>query len=160
MCKYNDEGRRNQNSLITIEKSDFEYPDKEEIKEKTGYNITILEKDIIKKPDYIKKIYDTDIKVIGDYMLSQKWIISGQSRSYDADYNNVYSTISGEKPVEFEELYDFLEKYKPDLTALKLRHIQKELIEYDEEKENDYYSNVTYGFYKININKLIEYLNQ
>ena len=156
VCKYNDLKRRTSNSTITIEKGKFEKPDVEFIKEQTGKEVSVIKKEVVKKPDYIKIVDGLQSKVVGDYLYSNEWILRGETRNYDGEWSN---DISPEEPDSFESLYDFLEQYKPELTALQLRYIQKNLIEYDERFDNDYYSKTTNGFYRINLKKLLEYID-
>lgn len=156
MCKYNDEGRRTKNSLITIEKSIFEQPDVSLIKEKTGQNVNLIFKDVVKKPDYVKILQKKNCNIKGDELISEKWIIKGESWTYTGKRY----PVSVEEPKEFEELYNFLEEFYPELTALQLRYIQKNLIEYKTIDDNDYYSSVTYGYYTISMEKLIDYISK
>lgn len=120
VCKYNDLKRRTSNSTITIEKGKFEKPDVEFIKEQTGKEVSVIKKEVVKKPDYIKIVDDLQSKVVGDYLYSNEWILSGETKNYDGEWNN---NISAEEPDSFDTLYDFLEQYKPELTALQLRYI-------------------------------------
>lgn len=161
LCLKNDKNRRSQSSTDTIKSAEFEKIDIDYIKQKTGVDISIEERTIVLKPDYVFCIEENDIRgVKGDYMFSDSWVISGESRSYDSDWQPCYSCIGGDKPADFEELYKFLEAYKPDLTALQLRHIQKNLIEYFEYDENDYYSRTRKGQYKINMKDLLKYIDK
>ena len=165
LCLKNDQFRRKQTSKDTILKAPFEDVDVSLIEKQTGFKVKIINKEVVLKPDYMIVLEENNIQgVKGDYLFSDSWTISGETRSYDDNWEPVYHTFSGdERPSDFEGLYSFLEVLKPDLTALQLRYIQKNLIEYEEYEEyeeKDYYSSILYGRYKVNIPKLMSYISE
>lgn len=161
LCLKNDQSRREKSSKDTILRAPFDDVDVEWIEKETGYKVKIINKEVVLKPDYVVVAEKNNINgLIGDYLFSDSWVISGTTRSYDDNWKPVYHSISGgDEPSDFETLYSFIEALKPDLTALQLRYIQKNLIEYEEYEDNDYYSSITYGRYKVDIKKLMSYLS-
>lgn len=161
LCLKNDQYRRKESSKDTIKYAEFEKIDTTKIKNETGYDVTVEEKEIVLKPDYVFCCEGKAIRGLkGDYLFSDSWILSGESRSYDSEWKPCYYRVDGEEPPDFEELYTFLEAYKPDLTALQLRYIQKNLIEFFEFDDDDYYSRLHKAQYKINMKDLLSYIDK
>lgn len=158
-CLHNDKNRRNTSSKLTIKKAKFEYPDKKKIKEKTGYDVEIIEKDIMKKPEEFNKLEeDKKYGINGEYIISAPWVVGGQNRSYDSDWHNIYSPIEGEEQPEFDELFSFLEKVCPQISFIHVRHILKNFVKIREFEENDYYSRTFNKQYVCDLKKLTEFL--
>lgn len=161
ICLHNDNGRRNVDSKTTIKNAKYEYPDISRIKKETGLKVEVIEKEVVKKPDILGKLSEETKRALkGGYLKSESWVISGESKSYDGEWNHLWSAMGSDEVPEFEELYIFLEEICPTLTFLDSRRIFKDFVSVRTYEDNDYYSHTTNGQYICNINKTLEYLTQ
>lgn len=160
-CLHNDKGRRELGSETTIKNAYYEYPDIEKIKKETGIDAVVIVKEIVKKPAILSTLSENTRRALkGGYLKSESWIISGESKSYDGEWNPLWSSIDSDGVPEFEELYEFLEEVCPKLTFLDSRRIFKDFVKVRVYEDNDYYSRTTNGQYVCNINATLSYLTE
>lgn len=158
-CLLNDKGRRAISSANTIKCAKFEYPDKELIKKKTGYDITIIEKDIVEKSkEYNVLSKNIQDMIHGDYLISDSWIISGRVRSYDANWDSVYQDMIPEEQPEFTALIDYISQVYPKISFSKGIEAVKRFSKIREYREDDYYSDSLNGQYVCNLKELNDFL--
>lgn len=158
-CLFNDIGRRNIDSSKTIKCAKFEYPDKELIKRKTGYDISIIEKEIVQKPiQYQALSKNIQDMIHGDYLISDSWVISGRIRSYDSNWNSVYQDMIPEDQPEFVELIEYINQVYPDISFSKGVIALKKFTKIREFREDDYYSDSLNGEYICNLKELNAFL--
>ena len=160
-CLRNDKGRREISSKHTIQKATFEIPDLARIKKETGiYQLMLEEREIVLKPNYMEHISKEKYRIKGKYLLSDEWLISGTSRSYDSNWDEVHSNMVPDDVPEFTELYDLLEDVCPNISFLDFRKIQKECVEIITYEDNDYYSRTTNSYYRCNLDKMFEMIRE
>lgn len=152
-CKHNDRGRRTLNSTLTIDNLPFEEPNKKLLKD---FNISLVKKDVVRKPEYKAFAEENDIELYkGKFIKSQRWCLGGTHCSYSG-YQN---TLEAEKPAEFDEFDELLEKMDPNITFLKYKKLMKETVTIEEFEEGDYYGgSVKYAYYVCDLEKLYELL--
>ena len=177
-CIHNDKMRVNANerkdsSEITIHNHPYEYIKKEQLaKYRENNHVTAIkfERHVVKKIT----LYDTIfVPYIGydieedrysghnttktRYMYSESW--SGGGSWCDCWGNE--DTISADKPNEFDELDNLLEKLCPGLTLFQYKRIKKECVEIEETREYDYYGGCEYRQrWKCDMEKLYEILKE
>lgn len=151
-CLYNDEGRREQNSIITIRKGILEKPSAKEIEAKFGIHTTLHQHLVVKKPEYAHFASIEGIELVDNlYMASDKWSIGGISRSRNGDD----TPIQGEEPpTSFEKFDEIIEKIWPNIPHNKYVKLFKECVEFRPSTESDYYSSEDYLQYVCNMEKL------
>ena len=153
-CLNNDSDRREISSSDTIKHAKFEYPDLVKIRKETCVeNIEIEEKEIVEKNIGTISI-DEKYNIRGGYLCSTEWCLGGTSRSYDSNWNNVYSSIDAEEPIEFETLDNYLTERCPNLSFIQYKRIRKECVDIIAYDASDYYSSGTYAYWRCDMEKL------
>lgn len=175
-CLWNDKGRRDKDSTTTIKNALLAEPDAEYIVRKfneiesenqKGYSdiykqtfeidIKIVKHDIVKKPMermFIDKynIYEED-----GFLKSNSWCTGG---SWGDCWGNSGS-VSSSDPEEFYQLDNLLSEICPTISFLQYKKIHSNCVETDSYSDGDYYGGRTwYNFYKCDISKLYEQLNE
>ena len=160
-CLYNDIGRRRKSSKNTILNTKMEYPNIEHIKESTGIpNIVVVHHTVVKKPFWKVKSEELGLYLNeGKYFCSDTWSLGG---TYGNCWDNDLGYVSpDEQPASFTELDELLENLCPQLTFLKYKELYRQCVIIEQKTENDYYGgSVQYAFYKCNIAKFFELLNE
>ena len=158
-CIINDMYRGDEDSKLTINNLSM-----------GSINVDKLKEDLLKKFPSIgiesctinyhkiakKSIYQfyKDKFKIEDKVYSQKWIISGESW-------NISGESWREDPEEscaFIEFDNLLMKMCPNILYFEGKQLYRLTVSEEINEEHDYYSNITYGQYVCNIDKLIDYL--
>ena len=160
-CLYNDAGRRNTPASDTIKYAKYEYPDVEAIKNATGYSVSVVEKQVCKKPAFMRNLsQNIRCNLHGDYLVSDHWVISGMNRHYNDSWQNVYESISGDPQPLFKELINFLNFAYPDMLFKHGIKILEKFSAVREFSRDDYYSSFLCGEYICNIRELDEYVRE
>lgn len=161
-CLKNDKNRRKESSVKTITNAIFEDLDLEKIKEKTHLNeIKVVYKTVKLKQDYYKDVKDPKkYNIKGNYLISNEWMLGGTMRSYDNDWNNVYSPLSADDTPDFTELDEYLEEIYPTISFLTYKKIKKECVDVVQYEDRDYYSVTENAYYRCNLEKMFEIINQ
>lgn len=171
-CLYNDKGRRDENSEITIKNAKFEEMDIESIKKATSLEkIYLVTHDVVRKSELqfaldmildkkIEEIYDEDDKESKRYLYSKEWLIEGTMRYHTNNYTDiVYRELDREEAIfEFEELDQMLEQLCPSLTFIDYKKVKKIAVDIEEFDKDDYYIDATYERWRYDLDKLEEYL--
>jgi hypothetical protein len=152
VCLFNDEGRRNLSSRITIENSKLDRPNIVNINKIVEQTVTLEEHTIIRKDSFnlFKDTYEVNY-LTKDKLMSSKWSNGG---SYGNCWDDSMSSTSGDSPLEFIELDNLLEKIIPEITYLQYKKIRT-LVKSDNETEYGYYnSSENYSWWEINLKEL------
>ena len=171
-CLYNDKGRRNENSEITIKNAKLEEMDIESIKKATSLEkIYLITHDVVRKSELqfaldmildksIEEIYDEDEDKNKKYLYSKEWLVSGTRRYYTNNYADIaYRDLDGEEAIfEFEQLDEMLEQLCPSLTFIDYKELKKTAVDIEEFDKSDYYIDATYERWRCDLDKLEEYL--
>jgi hypothetical protein len=67
---------------------------------------------------------------------SERWCTGG---AYGNCWNDHLSPVSGDDPLEFDELDDLLEKIAPNVTFLHYKKIRNRCVSTEDSYESDYY---------------------
>jgi hypothetical protein len=95
-------------------------------------------------------------KVNGKYLESQSWCLGG--KSYDWHGSEHY--LSAENPLNFDEFDELLEKICPQITYLQYKKIYAKCVTMEERSASDYYTQAREGFWKCDLEKLYEMLEE
>lgn len=154
-CIWNDEYRRDENSIASIKSLPYEKPDKKLLLEKTGLEVELISKTIVRKEGYVHDANGLGFYLSGKYLISDNWSVGGTVCDCWGGCHAAYAS----DPVNFTELDKFLEAKKPDLTFLQYKRIWNECVSTDDYQEGDYYGGcVTYMYYKCDMEKLYKIL--
>mgnify|MGYP004626444277 CR=1 FL=1 len=161
-CLNNDKNRRDLSSEKTIKNAIFEKLNLDKIKKATTLDeINLIKKKVELKPDYLEKIENKKkYNIQGNYLISEEWTISGTTRSYDENWNSVYSPIYSDTTPDFTELDDYLTEICPNISFLTYKKIKKECVDVVEYTNNDYYSTTEDAYYRCNLEKMFEIINK
>lgn len=161
-CLYNDLNRRSKSAEVTIRNSKLEYPNKDDLQKqlKEMLNkdiiININEYDIVLKSNAIKFIDDNNINYKEKILKSGTWSLGG---SYGNCWDDELTYTSRDKPVEFEEFDEVLERICPNISFLQYKQIYKEFVVVKDYHVSDYYGGgETYAYYECDLEKLINKL--
>jgi hypothetical protein len=159
-CLWNDFGRREIDSSITIDNAGMDTDNK---------IIEDLENEF-KDIKFEKQLYDIVMKPkwklfadLNDIYVGEDGIAKGDSWSLGGDWCDCWGgggTVHGDTPPDGIRLIDdLLEKVAPNITFLQYKKISNECVEIDEYNENDYYGgSVAYARHMVNIPALYDYL--
>ncbi len=166
-CIWNDRGRREEDSTITIKNAKIEVPDIERIQKEldlTGkkVKVSLTKHKTEKKADW-KVFYEEVCKKHG-HMDERGWI-NGESWCMGGTWGNCWGdsgTVSGEAPPEtFSALDGILEEVCPDISFLKYKKIWSQIVDTDEYGESDYYGGSTsHANYRFKVEGLYETLKE
>jgi hypothetical protein len=164
-CLWNDLGRRDKDSIISIENSIIEIPDVDiilrGIKENRNPIHITMEKHMTQTKPAWKVFYDKHVREHAT--LNENNRITSQSWSMGGDWKDCWGgggSVSGEAPPETFEAFDnILEEICPEISFLKYRKIWGQCIETDDYRDHDYYGGSTSnGFYSLNVERLYNIL--
>ena len=132
LCLFNDEGRRETSSSITIKNSKLEQPSIDSLNEKYNQTIKMEIHEVIKKSEYevFKEKYNLE-----DMIKSSSWSNGGTAGSC---WDDQLSSFGGSEPEELTELDDLLEDIHPGITFLQYKRL-KRLASMNSWSEGDYY---------------------
>lgn len=161
-CLKNDKDRREKNSAKTIKNTIFEELDLEKIKKETKLKeIHVIKETVKLKQDYLANVKNPKkYNIKGNYLISDEWILGGTSRSYDADWNNVYYPMFADETPDFTELDDYLEEIYPTISFLTYKKIKKECVDVEQYIDRDYYSTTENAYYRCNLEKMFEIIKE
>ena len=161
-CLKNDGGRREIPSANTILHAPYEEVNVEELNEKIkDYDAQIVK--VVNKTVYLKEGWDRyfrhKIYVSDDKKLrSSRWCTGG---SYGSCWSDHLSPVSGDDPLEFEELDNLLEEIAPNVTFLHYKKIRSQCVKTEESYERDYYGGgCSYLNWVCDLEKLYDLLEQ
>lgn len=108
--------------------------------------------------DRLKELAFACGKMKGDILICDRtWCLGGTCRSYGGWENPARVEPT---PVSCGELEDILLVVMPNISALQLNKIYRTCVSTSSRRESDYYgSDVFYGYYEIDLDKLCEILN-
>ena len=130
------------------------------IEEKEVYKMKDWEKFAALNKIQLSKLEDPPYKQPNEkrYLVSDYWLTSGETRSYDEDWNDSWSSSSYcNDPLSFQELDDVLFKLCPGISYLQAKKITQ-LVEIESYTEHDYYSNYNKQHHTIDVEKLYDLL--
>lgn len=158
-CIYNDRGRRNASSEMSIKTLKIEKPDMTRLK--TIFPIVpvikYMEHIVVRRPEYLTFAQDYDIPLRKDkYLKSAAWCLGGTSYGWDGSR----MPLSSEEPCEFTEFDGLLERVCPDITYLQYKKLRSACVECKDEPINDYYTEGREAFYLCDIERLYQMLKE
>lgn len=153
LCLYNDRGRRNKNSKVSIRNLPLEYP---EIYDKT-VKYEVIEHEVRKG--------DNKIIFLGQYQSQEednKFILKSDSWSGGGswgDYNGNSGFINPEIKPEFEQFEKMILELKPDISFVDYNKLYNETVTVEETCEHDYYGGRELRYwYECDLEKLFNLL--
>ena len=162
ICELNDGGRREKNSTQMIRNAAYEEVDVDwlttKLKNYDVRNITIVEHDVVLKPDWIRYVKTVDVTLVDGKLRSERWSCGGcRGNCYDS---SMYY-YDGEEPSKFTALDKFLDEKCPNLLYKDYRKISEQCISTEEESEAEYYGGSTsYMRWVCDMKKLYELLKE
>lgn len=171
-CLYNDKGRRDKNSELTIKNAVLEELNIESIKKATSLEkIHLFTHDVKRKSKLqlaldllldkvVEEVYDEYDEKNKKYLYSDKWLVRGTERCYvGSDWESEYRYLEGEEALtEFEQFDKMLEQLCPSLPFIEYKRLMKIAVDIEEFDENDYYSYATYKRWRCDLDKVEQYL--
>lgn len=156
-CIWNDRGRRDYTSELSIDLIELDRPDVKAIENKFGIKTKLEIHHIVRKPAYLVMAGENGFRDLKDnrYLVSCSWSLGGVGRSWRDD--STYP-ISGEEPLEFDEFDALLEKICPNITFLQYKKLYKASVTMDDRDAGDYYSNCREAFWLCDLEKLYNML--
>lgn len=153
LCLYNDRGRRDKNSEISIKNLPLEYP---EIYDKSIDHI-IIEHEVVKAEN--KNIF---LKQFCNNYKNDEFTLVSDTWSGGGTWCNCYGFtgyIDSESAPKFEEFDEMILKLAPEISMVNYKNLYNETVTIEENKENDYYggSEIRY-WYKCDLDKLFKLL--
>lgn len=161
-CLYNDIGRRNEDSAITIKNAKIEQPNIDVIKAECGNKnikeLTLVKHKIIEKPFWKLKCDENGIDVDDEkYMYSDSWSLGGTW----GDCWGHEGTIESERQPEFVEFDKLLEEICSSITFLQYKNIYNSCVDTVESSHGDYYGGCeTTCRYRCNLETLFNLLKE
>ncbi len=155
-CLYNDKYRRSKDSSITIRNAAFEYPSDELIKK---WGIKLIEKDVVKKPDWKTWAQQNEIQLVDDrYLEGDEWSTGGTAGNC---WDNTKHQIDAETPKKFVELDNLLTRICPNINFLQYKKIDNDCCDIREDGYGDYYGGyVGNARHRCDIEKLYNLLKE
>ena len=182
-CLYNDNGRREMASEVSIKYLRYEELNMEDIWKAAGNDYVALadfeclRHEVKKKPEYkawfedrgvtVDKVQNGDI--LGNSSIrnlrekptsriySDKWCMGGTSGNYlgEQDY------IDAETPPEFNQLFEILYQFDEDIPYRMVKRIFDDFVKTEKEKISDYYGGtVTFARYFVELEGLYRVLKE
>lgn len=157
LCLYNDEGRRNVNSSITIRSARFQEPDIEKLKI-LNKNIS-LESHVIKKKgepmtlEEFKQKYNKG----EEYIYSEHWCAGGENIDC---WGEVFK-VDKEDPPEEWAFDEIISNIKEEISGEQYEKIKSYCVWIEENSESDYYGGIVENHhYMCSLNVLFETLQE
>ena len=157
-CLWNDKGRRNVDSALTIKSIDLPRIDVKKIEQKFGIKTKLELHSVVRKPEYQVFVEENDVQNIKDskYLESDTWSLGGESWGWDGSKH----PVSAETPCNFDAFDELLEKICPTITFLQYKKLYNKCVTMEEKVDSDYYSRVNIGYYRCDLEKLWAMLNE
>jgi hypothetical protein len=158
-CLFNDAGRRELSSSISIQNIPFELPDVSILPECAKSKRITYQKTVRKSPAALMAIRagldENTVKTLK--FKSSEWCMGGS-------WGNCYGDggdIAAEEQPEFDAFDSLLEQICPQITFLQYKKIKKECCTVETRGDSDYYGgHSSYGFYLCDLEKLYSILNE
>lgn len=155
-CVWNDEGRRDENSIATIKTLTYEIPNLKTVEEATGVKMTFHRNNVVRKSQ-TKRFADLNGIYIDNngYLYSESWGTGGISCNC---WGNS-SIHDGDDPLYFDAFDELILKVNPDLNFMAYNKIKKKCVEIDSYSEGDYYGgSIGYARYRCKLSEVLEEL--
>ena len=170
-CLYNDKGRRERSSEVTIKTAKYEKPTLESIA-KDVYDILGIANDVEDKQIKIKlnrmlvQEKPGYMAQFSEYIRFEPAVFDGKLRSDTYTLGGSHRLLDGttrpiepDTPEEFTELEDLLEKHFPNITFIQYKQLKRELVEFKTQEIHDYYTvDGSEGYWEIDLEKLYDWL--
>lgn len=170
-CLYNDKGRRERSSEVTIKTAKYEKPTLESIA-KDVYDILGIANDVEDKQIKIKlnrmlvQEKPGYMAQFSEYIRFEPAVLDGKLRSDTYTLGGSHRLLDGttrpiepDTPEEFTELEDLLEKHFPNITFIQYKQLKRELVEFKTQEIHDYYTvDGSEGYWEIDLEKLYDWL--
>lgn len=165
-CLYNDDGRREHSSRLSILNMPFEVPAEDRIrdiiKDELGYDkkVKVIRKTVVRKPEW-KHVFNDVVTAHREPLLftgkvtSRGYCLGGEAR--DICGRTSY-TIDAEPMGRFVELDEILERICPSLTFIQYREMFDSLVKIEQRQDRDYYADVSEAYYEIDLESLYSWL--
>ena len=159
-CIWNDRARRDVRGYcaeLSIRTMNPERIDIKAIEEKFGVKTKLELHDVVRAPAYKVMIAENDMRnVCGKYLESDGWCLGGKSYSWTGEE----FLISPEHPLNFDEFDNLMEKICPQITFLQYKRLYAKCVTKEERSSGDYYTNAREGYWRCNLEKLYEMLEE
>ena len=159
-CLWNDRARRCERGIgseLSIRVIEPERIDIKKIEEKFGIKTKLELHDVVRAPAYEIMVTENDLyKVNGKYLESQAWCLGGKSYHWSGSESVLYA----EDPINFDEFDELLEKVCPQITYLQYKKIYAKCVTKEERSNCDYYTQAREGFWRCDLEKLYEMLEE
>lgn len=155
-CLWNDRGRRNVSSSLSINLIDIEEPNAKKIEKLYGIPTRVKKHTIVRKPAYLIMAGENGVKEIhdGKYLRSDSWCLGGT----EYGWNGGQWALSAEEQLNFDAFDELLEKICPLITFLQYKKIYKECVTIEEFNSSDYYVKSTSARHVCDLEKLYNML--
>ncbi len=155
-CLWNDRGRRDTNSSLSINLIEIEAPDAEKIEKEYGIPTAVKKHYIVRKPPHLVMTGENGIRNLrdGKYFVSDSWCLGG----IEYGWNGGQWSISAEDALNFDLFDELLEKICPCITFLQYKKLYKECVKVEEFNSSDYYVKSTSARYVCDAEKLYNML--
>ena len=168
-CLWNDIGRRDKSCLYTILNRECSRPvfnDK---------RVTVVDKDIVMKSKAqilaeicCKEIGAQFVRYLGKYanspgdylkkgLCSESWCLGGTEWNYEGDK---WSADEGPRLSDFKEFDRLVAALCPNISFLKYKELKRRSVIEEEEVFDDPYSHTSHGYYKCDLYKLANALDE
>lgn len=155
-CLWNDRGRRSIDSKKSIEHLNLERINVKKIEEKFGIKTKLETHSVAYKPAYLIMGEENDVKIHDNkYLDSSTWCLGGEAWGWDGGMHY----IGSESPCNFDEFDELIEKICPTITFLQYKKLYANCVNVEERSNSDYYSNTREAFYRCDLEKLYNMLN-
>lgn len=168
ICLYNDGGRREFTSRVSIKNMPFETPTASGVQQafmdmlNTSPNVTIQKMYVQRKAEW-KHTFNSEIASKGEPILfngkltSTGYSLGGTCRDIMGEVSHI---IEAEPMGTFDELDNLLERVCPTMTFLQYKKMFKELVSIEDRDAGDYYSDCREAYYEIDLSELYSWLNE
>ena len=154
---WNDENRRNENSINSIKSLPFEKPNKELIFNETNIKVELNSHEVQRKSNEMHLAHK--YKLCGD-----KGIIESDSWSLGGTYGNCWGEsyrVYASEPCNFDAFDNVIEKLNPNTSFLQYKKIRDKCVKTEDWSEGDYYGGcVNYCKYVCDIIELIKLMQE
>ena len=154
-CLWNDEGRREESSALTIKNMKMDNIDINALKEKYDneyFTLHIENHFVVRATPRDKFMFK-----YGDQIKSESWTTGGHWGNCWGDEGEV----GAEPEVSFIELDKILEEYWPDITYLKYKIFSEQFVHKENKTDYGYYGSYEYySYWYVNTGDLYDFLHE
>ena len=157
-CLWNDRGRRNVGAAVSIQLLELDRIDVKQIQERFCIKTKLELHTIVRKPEYRVFVEENDIQSVYDdkYLHSCRWSLGGECWGWDGSRH----PLSADEPCNFDEFDELLEKICPTITFLQYKKLYKNCVTLEERDNSDYYSRCTEAYWRCDLEKLWDMLEE